>query len=64
MDLKPYICQTLSFFRLHRPDCQHCADHDCQGILRQRLMELNEHARRICETSTHTKGVPPRNDAA
>ena len=45
MSLKPFVCKALSFLKLHRPDCQRCVDQDCYGIIRQRLTELNEHAK-------------------
>jgi hypothetical protein len=64
MSLKPFICQTLSYFRIHRPDCQRCGAQYCPEIVRQRLMELNEHARRSSASRVDTKAEPSRNDAA
>ena len=42
MNLSPRICHLLSFLKIHKPDCEHCAARlTCGAELRKRLQELN-----------------------
>ena len=47
-------CYLSSFFRIHRPDCEHCkAREECGIAMRERLAELNWRA----QPNTFKKGA-------
>jgi hypothetical protein len=64
VSLKPFVCQALSFLRLHHPDCHRCVAQDCYMIIRQRLIELNEHATQRSSPGPNENTKSSQNDAA
>jgi hypothetical protein len=64
VSLKPWVCQALSFLKLHHPDCHRCASPDCYMIVRERLMELIEHATKESSHSPNENTKPSQKDAA
>lgn len=64
MSLRRHLCAALTYFNLHRPDCEHCSVQDCVGIAIRRLRELNEHAQQVSRPKSHGDVTRPEDDAA